>query len=79
MKDGTWDFLEIIDLAKTTERKEVDRMPIYDYRCPNCKKKFTAVLSIGEHDAGKVKCPKCGESQVQQLITAFLVKTSKKS
>jgi putative FmdB family regulatory protein len=66
-------------LAKRLERKEGERMPSYDYRCSKCKKKFTAILSIGEHDAGKVKCPKCGENQVQQLITAFLVKTSKKS
>ena len=54
-------------------------MPTYDYHCPKCKKKFTANLSIVEHDTGKAKCPKCGESNVQQLITAFLVKTSKKS
>jgi len=54
-------------------------MPSYDYRCPKCKKKFTAVLSIREHEAGRVKCPKCGEKKLIQLITGFLVKTSKKS
>ncbi|MGB7574667.1 MAG: zinc ribbon domain-containing protein [Thermodesulfobacteriota bacterium] len=54
-------------------------MPSYDYRCPNCKKKFTAILSIGEHDAGKVKCPKCGGKKLEQLITGFQVKTSRKS
>ena len=54
-------------------------MPSYDYRCPKCNKKFTTILSIGNHDAGKVKCPNCGERKVQQLITAFLVKTSRKS
>jgi len=54
-------------------------MPSYDYRCPKCKKKFTAVLSIGEHEAGKVKCPRCGEKKLAQLITGFLLKTSKKS
>ena len=54
-------------------------MPSYDYRCTKCKKQFTAILSIGEHDAGKVKCPKCGDSKVEQLITAFQVKTSRKS
>jgi len=54
-------------------------MPSYDYRCPKCKKKFTALLSIGEHDAGKAKCPKCGGKKLEQLITAFQVKTSRKS
>ena len=54
-------------------------MPSYDYRCPNCKKKFTAMLSIREHDAGKAKCPKCGGKKLEQLITGFQVKTSRKS
>jgi len=54
-------------------------MPSYDYRCTKCKKKFTAILSIGEHDAGKTKCPKCGDTKVEQLITAFQVNTSRKS
>jgi putative FmdB family regulatory protein len=53
-------------------------MPSYDYRCPKCKKKFTAILSIGEHDAGKVKCPKCGGKKLEQLITTFQVKTSER-
>jgi putative FmdB family regulatory protein len=59
--------------------KEGEGMPSYDYRCPNCKKKFTAILSIGEHDAGRVKCPKCGGKKLEQLITGFQVKTSRKS
>ena len=54
-------------------------MPSYDYKCMKCNKKFTAILSIGEHDAGKVKCPKCGRKKLEQLITAFQVKTSRKS
>jgi putative FmdB family regulatory protein len=53
-------------------------MPTYDYRCPKCNKKFTTTLSISAHDSGKAKCPKCGEKKVQQLISAFQVKTSKK-
>jgi putative FmdB family regulatory protein len=53
--------------------------PSYDYRCAKCNKKFTAILSIGEHDAGKVKCPKCGYRKLEQLVTAFQVKTSSKS
>ena len=54
-------------------------MPSYEYRCPKCNKKFTLILSIGEHDAGKVKCPKCGGKKLEQLITTFQVKTSRKS
>ena len=54
-------------------------MPSYEYRCPKCNKKFTLILSIGEHDAGKVKCPKCGGKKLGQLITTFQTKTSRKS
>jgi putative FmdB family regulatory protein len=54
-------------------------MPSYDYRCTACNKKFTAILSIKDHDAGKVKCPKCGGKKAEQLIAAFQVKTSRKS
>ena len=54
-------------------------MPSYEYKCTKCNKKFTAILSIGEHGAGKVKCPKCGGKKLEQLITAFQVKTSRKS
>jgi putative FmdB family regulatory protein len=55
-------------------------MPTYDYRCSKCKKKFSMVMSIKDHDAKKTKCPKCGGSkEVQQLITAFTAKTSRKS
>ena len=45
-------------------------MPSDGHRCAKCNRKFTALLSIGEHDAGKAKCPRCGERKVEQLITA---------
>jgi putative FmdB family regulatory protein len=54
-------------------------MPTYEYQCPKCNKKFSLVLSIKDHDAGKAKCPKCGGKKLEQLISAFQVKTSRKS
>ena len=54
-------------------------MPNYDYRCSECNKKFTLTLSIADHDARKAKCPKCGGKKLEQLITAFQAKTSRKS
>ena len=54
-------------------------MPTYDYHCPKCNKKFSLTMSIKDHDAGKVKCPKCGAKKVEQLITLFQAKTSRKS
>jgi hypothetical protein len=32
-----------------------------------------------EHDAKKAKCPKCGGKKLGQIITHFMVKTSRKS
>jgi putative FmdB family regulatory protein len=73
---GNWKIIWKILLQ---QREEGEGMPSYEYRCPKCNKNFTVILSIGEHDAGKVKCPKCGDRKVEQLITAFQVKTSRKS
>jgi putative FmdB family regulatory protein len=53
-------------------------MPSYDYRCSECKKKFSVMLSIKEHDAKKVKCPKCAGKKVEQQISHFMTKTSRK-
>jgi len=73
---GNW---KIVWKIPFQQREEVKEMPSYEYRCPKCSKKFTLILSIGEHDAGKVKCPKCGGKKLEQLISAFQVKTSRKS
>jgi putative FmdB family regulatory protein len=37
------------------------------------------MLSISEHDAKKAKCPKCGGKKLEQIISTFQVKTSRKS
>ena len=54
-------------------------MPSYDYRCLKCKKQFSTILSIKEHDSKKAKCPKCAGKNLEQRITSFMVKTSRKS
>jgi putative FmdB family regulatory protein len=54
-------------------------MPSYDYRCLKCKKQFSTILSIKQHDSKKAKCPKCGGKNLAQLISSFMVKTSRKS
>ena len=54
-------------------------MPSYDFVCEKCKKKFTLILSISEHEKTKFRCPKCKSSRVKQQISTFQVQTSKKS
>jgi putative FmdB family regulatory protein len=54
-------------------------MPTYDFRCTKCKRSFTVNISFRDYEKGKVKCPRCGGQNVQQQITSFMTKTSRKS
>lgn len=54
-------------------------MATYEYRCEACKKSFTLIQRISEHDKAKVSCPKCKSVKVKQQISGFQVKTSRKS
>ncbi|MCS6816978.1 MAG: zinc ribbon domain-containing protein [Blastocatellia bacterium] len=54
-------------------------MPVYEYRCTQCNRKFTVTMSIAEYEKKKVKCPKCGSRKVEQQPVAFYAVTSKKS
>ena len=54
-------------------------MPTYDFHCEDCNKSFSVVLSVKEHDARKVKCPKCGSRRVRQLVSSFYAVTSRKA
>ncbi len=54
-------------------------MPTYDFACKNCKKKFTLILTVAEHEKGRPVCPKCKSKKVEQQIAPFFAVTSKKS
>jgi len=54
-------------------------MPTYEFICEKCKKPFTLILSVSEHEKEKFQCPKCKSSKVIQRISSFQTKTSKKS
>jgi putative FmdB family regulatory protein len=54
-------------------------MPTYDYLCKKCKKPFTMTLTLSEYENKKVKCPHCGSTSLEQQITPFMTKTSRKS
>ena len=54
-------------------------MPVYDYVCKDCQESFELVLTLSEHDKNKIKCPKCGSTDVEQETTEFFAVTSKKS
>ncbi|NLV25458.1 MAG: zinc ribbon domain-containing protein [Deltaproteobacteria bacterium] len=54
-------------------------MPTYEYRCKDCGKDFTVVMTMAEHDRRKVLCPACKGKDVAQQFSLFYARTSKKS
>jgi putative FmdB family regulatory protein len=54
-------------------------MPIYRYRCLNCKKRFEIFLSYSEYGLSPVLCPHCQSEQVQRRIERVRVAKSEES
>ena len=45
-------------------------MPLYEYRCPNCKKHFEILQRMGETASG-LSCPDCGRDGVERQLSTF--------
>jgi len=45
-------------------------MPVYDYRCHACQKKFSALIGMTAQP-DEVKCPACGSVEAQKLVSRF--------
>jgi putative FmdB family regulatory protein len=57
-------------------------MPTYEFLCRKCAKAFEVSLSIAEYERKRkegLQCSECGSSEVEQQLSLFQVKTSKKS
>lgn len=54
-------------------------MPIYQYRCKNCKKRFEIFLSYKDYDKKKVQCPHCASDLVQRRIERIRIAKSEDS
>ena len=54
-------------------------VPTYQYRCGECGKSFERAETISEHEAAKVRCPKCNSKKVTQVPGRVHVVTSRKS
>jgi putative FmdB family regulatory protein len=54
-------------------------MPTYEYRCKACRRSFSVIQTVAQHEKGRPACPKCKKKKdVKQLISAFSVQTSRK-
>jgi putative FmdB family regulatory protein len=45
-------------------------MPIYSYKCMQCKKEFDLLVSLSE-DAERPRCPKCRSTNLEKNISPF--------
>lgn len=45
-------------------------MPIYEYRCKECNKKFSRLVGMLQMD-DPMECPQCGATDAQRLISRF--------
>ena len=54
-------------------------MPVYDFKCQGCQKRFSLTLSVTERSKDRVKCPKCGGKKLEQQYESVYAVTSKKS
>ncbi len=55
-------------------------MPVYEYQCAGCGRKFDVIASLAEKEAGlKVKCPKCGSARANQVFSRFTLLTGSKT
>ncbi len=45
-------------------------MPVYEYRCAECKKKFQVLVGVVA-DTDEERCPHCGSLNATKLVSRF--------
>lgn len=50
-------------------------MPVYEYRCQDCHKKFDRRLTYSEYDTFAPECPACGSHNALRIIRPVRVAT----
>ncbi|MGQ9560752.1 MAG: FmdB family zinc ribbon protein [Candidatus Oleimicrobiaceae bacterium] len=45
-------------------------MPIYEYKCASCGHTFDVLQKVGE-TGEHLRCPRCGASRVERLLSSF--------
>jgi putative FmdB family regulatory protein len=43
-------------------------MPIYEFRCGNCQKRFEKFLTFAEYDQFQGACPVCSSTRISRII-----------
>jgi putative FmdB family regulatory protein len=50
-------------------------MPIFEYRCTNCRRRFSVLVGVVA-GSSEPHCPSCGGAELQKLISRFAVARS---
>ena len=45
-------------------------MPIFEYRCGECRRRFSLLVGVVAGGT-EMRCPRCGSEQLQKLISRF--------
>ena len=53
-------------------------MPIYEFRCLDCRKKTTAIVLVRDR-IGEVRCQQCGGDRLERLVSRFAIVKSEES
>jgi len=53
-------------------------MPFYDLKCKNCGKEFNIMAKMSERENKLVKCPDCGDSELETIYKSVNVVQSRK-
>jgi len=55
-------------------------VPVYEFQCQDCGKKFETVATLAEKEAGlDPACPKCGRKRTRQVFSRFTLLTGSKT
>ena len=46
-------------------------MPLFEFSCQKCGHVFEELLSLGEVEAGQLKCPACNSKRVERGLSSF--------
>ena len=47
-------------------------MPLYEYRCGECRRRFTLLVGMVAQAASQ-QCPRCGSTRLNKLVSRFSV------
>jgi putative FmdB family regulatory protein len=53
-------------------------MPIYEYRCTKCRKRFSDEQTMSAHGKRRPICPKCKSRAVEPIFSTFFAQTGRK-